>query len=82
MAHRSTPGTLGHRLFCERADASKVVGWQMNIAISAESSEKRHALNLIIDNEGFKLEILHVEKNSFTRLILKETEHDRITAPR
>lgn len=81
MSSRTTPGTFGHRLFYERADISKVVGWQMNIAISADS-EERNALNLIVDNEGFKLEILCVGKNSFTRLILEETEHDRITTPR
>jgi hypothetical protein len=54
----------------------------MNIAISAESSEERTALNLIVDSEGFKLEMLYVGQESFTRLTLKETEHDHITAPR
>jgi hypothetical protein len=81
MSHRSAPGTFGHRLFCEKSDIRKIIGWQMNIALSADS-EERHALNLIVDSEGFKLEMLHVEKNSFTRLILQETEHDHITAPR
>lgn len=81
MSHRSAPGTFGHRLFCEKSDIRKIIGWQMNIAISADS-EERNALNLIVDDDGFRLEVLHVIRESFTRLILKETEHDHITAPR